>query len=112
MRSTNVPPCWRANSQLKSEVRALPTCNSPVGDGAKRTLGALMARRSLVVDDGDRSGRAALHRHLELLAQVLRRVLVEDVEVPVVSHLKDLRQKTHADGVAGARVEVHDHLDG
>ena len=31
-----MPPCWRANSQLNSAVRALPTCNCPVGDGANR----------------------------------------------------------------------------
>ena len=31
-------PCvWRANSQLNSAVRALPTCSCPVGEGAKRT---------------------------------------------------------------------------
>jgi hypothetical protein len=32
-----VPPRPRANSQLKSAVRAPPTCKYPVGDGAKRT---------------------------------------------------------------------------
>ncbi len=37
MRRTNVPPCRRANSQLKSAVRAPPTCRYPVGDGANRT---------------------------------------------------------------------------
>src|SRR5262245_22028381 len=44
MRRMFTPPCWRANSQLKSAVRALPTCNCPVGDGAKRT-------RTLAADD-------------------------------------------------------------
>jgi hypothetical protein len=34
-----VPPLWRAYSQLKMKVRALPTCRNPVGDGAKRTRG-------------------------------------------------------------------------
>src|SRR5262245_30695297 len=38
IRSTNVPPDPRARSQLYSAVRAPPTCSSPVGDGAKRTL--------------------------------------------------------------------------
>jgi len=30
---------WRAYSQLKIKVRALPTWRNPVGDGAKRTRG-------------------------------------------------------------------------
>src|SRR6266851_9369636 len=34
-----VPPWWRAYSQLKMKVRALPTCRKPVGEGAKRTRG-------------------------------------------------------------------------
>src|SRR5580658_7237500 len=34
-----VPPLWRAYSQLKMNVRALPTCRKPVGEGAKRTRG-------------------------------------------------------------------------
>ena len=38
MRSTNVPPSWRARSQLYSAVRAPPMCSTPVGDGANRTL--------------------------------------------------------------------------
>ena len=36
-RSTMVPPLWRAKSQLKMKVRALPTWRKPVGEGAKRT---------------------------------------------------------------------------
>jgi hypothetical protein len=36
MRSRNLPPWWRANSQLKSAVRAPPMCRNPVGEGAKR----------------------------------------------------------------------------
>src|SRR5689334_12301863 len=38
MRRMKVPPTWRAKSQLKSAVRAPPTCRKPVGLGAKRTL--------------------------------------------------------------------------
>src|ERR1700726_661468 len=34
-----VPPLWRAYSQLKIKVRALPTCRKPVGEGANRTRG-------------------------------------------------------------------------
>ena len=37
-RSQNVPPCLRANSQLRMAVRTLPTCRRPVGLGAKRTV--------------------------------------------------------------------------
>ena len=37
MRRMNAPPLWRAKSQLKSAVRAPPTCRWPVGLGAKRT---------------------------------------------------------------------------
>jgi hypothetical protein len=36
MRSSILPPVARANSQLKSAVRAPPMCRKPVGDGAKR----------------------------------------------------------------------------
>jgi hypothetical protein len=39
MRSRNVPPVWRAYSQLKRAVRAPPTWRYPVGDGANRTRG-------------------------------------------------------------------------
>ena len=42
MRRIIVPPLWRAYSQLKMNVRALPMCRNPVGDGAKRTLGMEM----------------------------------------------------------------------
>ena len=38
MRRIMVPPLWRAYSQLKMNVRALPMWRKPVGDGAKRTL--------------------------------------------------------------------------
>src|SRR5947209_18756958 len=37
MRNRNLPPWCRANSQLKSAVRAPPICRNPVGEGAKRT---------------------------------------------------------------------------
>ena len=36
IRSRNLPPWWRANSQLNSAVRAPPMCRKPVGEGAKR----------------------------------------------------------------------------
>src|SRR5262245_17842657 len=37
MRRMKVPRWWRAKSQLKSAVRAPPTCRWPVGLGANRT---------------------------------------------------------------------------
>ena len=40
IRSTIVPPDCRANTQLNSRERALPTWNIPVGEGAKRTRSA------------------------------------------------------------------------
>src|ERR1700722_14216876 len=36
IRSRNVPPVWRAYSQLKSAVRAVPMCIIPGGEGAIR----------------------------------------------------------------------------
>src|ERR1700761_1993152 len=36
MRSRNLPPVWRAYSQLKSAARAVPMCIIPVGEGAMR----------------------------------------------------------------------------
>src|SRR5580692_10127456 len=37
IRRTNTPPVWRAKAQSYSAVLMLPTCRSPLGDGAKRT---------------------------------------------------------------------------
>src|SRR6516164_822059 len=36
MRSRKAPPSWRASSQARSAVRALPRCMAPVGLGAYR----------------------------------------------------------------------------
>jgi hypothetical protein len=36
MRSRNLPPVWRAYSQLNRAVRAVPMCIMPVGEGAMR----------------------------------------------------------------------------
>ena len=38
IRSRHSPPSWRANSQLKRNVRTPPMCRKPVGLGAMRTL--------------------------------------------------------------------------
>src|SRR6266478_8287455 len=44
-----VPPLWRAYSQLKMNVRALPTCRKPVGEGAKRTRGPELDKSSFLM---------------------------------------------------------------
>jgi|GEM_PF-3615055 len=36
IRNTNKPPCLRANNQLNSAVRALPTWMDPLGAGSIR----------------------------------------------------------------------------
>src|SRR5262245_240205 len=36
IRSSILPPCRRANSQLNKAVRPPPMCRKPVGEGAKR----------------------------------------------------------------------------
>ena len=38
IRKINCPLFWRARSHANSAVRAAPTCNKPVGLGAKRVL--------------------------------------------------------------------------
>src|SRR6516162_1131686 len=58
----------------------------------------------------DRAGRAPVDRLAQPVAELLGRVLVQHVEVPVVAHLEDLGQDAHAHGVAGTLVEVHDDL--
>ena len=37
MRSTSVPPKWRAKAQLNKAVRTFPMWSEPVGDGANRS---------------------------------------------------------------------------
>src|SRR3954447_13032506 len=50
MRSTNVPPAWRAASQLYSAVRAPPMCSAPVGEGAKRTrMRSILGWRAVLI---------------------------------------------------------------
>src|SRR4051794_20684071 len=68
IRRMKTPPSWRANSQLNRAVRPLPTWKYPVGEGAKRTRGALTGvegsagsarNRAAQVDvvEGDGAGR-------------------------------------------------------
>ena len=51
IRRTNCPPCCRTKARSKSETYAVPTCGSPVGEGATRRrtgrggVGALMMTR-------------------------------------------------------------------
>src|SRR3954469_22408360 len=54
--SRNLPPWWRANSQLNTAVRAPPICRNPVGEGAKRVTTGL----SLALNRGFLSTYAAM----------------------------------------------------
>src|ERR1041384_1828045 len=68
IRRMNVPPLPRANSQLKSAVRALPTWRWPVGLGAKRRRITLRLRQRAHERDGMGGHRLALaHRLLALV---------------------------------------------
>src|SRR6185437_6146128 len=60
----------------------------------------------------DRPGRAPVDGLAQTVAELLGRVLVQHVEVPVVAHLEDLGHDAHAHGVAGTLVEVNDDLHG
>src|SRR5688500_6049646 len=81
MRNTKVPPWCRANAQLKSAVRASPTCGDPVGDGQNLTLtGAstpslpftVSAVRSVTPLHLVRQGPDALDDHVHLVADAHR----------------------------------------
>src|SRR5260370_14200929 len=69
IRRTKTPWCWRANSQLYSALRALPTWNIPVGEGAKRTRTAGVTDAEAIGLDSAlcRSGRLrhGTGRHVE-----------------------------------------------
>ena len=49
-RMMNLPPFFFARSQLKSAVRAPPTCSEPVGDGAKRVRCCIVGWRARAVE--------------------------------------------------------------
>ena len=49
IRSRNLPPWWRAKSQLNSAVRAPPICRKPVGEGAKRVTTGFDCELSLAL---------------------------------------------------------------
>src|SRR5438067_4000474 len=63
MRSRNLPPWCRANSQLKSAVRAPPMCRNPVGEGAKRTT-TLILRGWVWVSVISTLGQGVVTEHL------------------------------------------------
>src|SRR3954449_10534108 len=66
IRRKHSPPCWRANSQLNRNVRARPTCNQPVGDGAMRTrTGIRGAYRSRVFFGAHVSASGGIHTTLD-----------------------------------------------
>src|SRR3546814_2746258 len=87
MRSRSRPPWARANSQLITAGRALPTCSRPVGLGAKRTFIGLSqaagtsgsGRAAEGVGDGVAAVAAEgaagdLHARASLAALVLRQL--------------------------------------
>src|SRR6185437_8182049 len=53
IRRMNVPPVFRAKSQLYSAVRKLPICNWPVGEGANRTRTLPLSAINLMVTKSD-----------------------------------------------------------
>src|SRR6185312_4390910 len=55
IRRMNVPPVFRAKSQLYSAVRTLPICNWPVGEGANRTRTLPLSAINLMVTKSDAS---------------------------------------------------------
>src|SRR5664280_3196473 len=113
MRSTNVPPDWRATSQLNSAVRALPTWKYPVGDGAKRTRVASEATPGLLVlDERDGARGAPVGSLAHGFGELGTGVLVQSVEEPGIADLEDLGGDAHADGVARALVIVHNDFHG
>src|SRR5439155_4670663 len=60
------PPCGRAKSQLKRNVRARPTCRNPVGDGAIRTRTTMSAAyRSRVFFGAHVSASGGIHTTLD-----------------------------------------------
>src|SRR5690242_14907729 len=56
-----------------------------------------------------RLSRASLDRELDLRAQLLGRVLLQEVELVVVAQVEDRGHQTGADAVALAQVVVDDH---
>jgi hypothetical protein len=59
MRRMSFPPVFLAYSQLKSAVRAPPTCRLPVGEGANRTRGGPVRGAGVVVAEEATSTAAA-----------------------------------------------------
>src|SRR5450756_2831945 len=73
-RNTKVPPWWRANAQLYSAVRTLPTCRSPLGAGANRTRTAAVEppASSTTRDHRVGQGADAFDRDRNLVAHLHR----------------------------------------
>ena len=121
-----MPPPWRANSQLKSAVRALPTCSSPLGAGENRTRVTWRVitrpasdRASLGVVVGDGAARDRGPHDRELLRQLLEREAQQRGahgvgdgaahDVVVVGATHDARPP--APDVLGCRAGVAEQLD-
>src|SRR5580692_2093600 len=78
IRRTNVPPVFRAQSQLKSAVRTPPMCRYPVGDGAKRTRVLMRDEVARSKADGAVGFAASLVADVELGGGGVDRIVVGD----------------------------------
>src|ERR1700722_18063410 len=79
-RIRNLPPVWRAYSQLKSAARAVPMCIIPVGEGAIRvTTGALggTAGSGIALPAGRARALSTRLRRLPSAAVLLRGALAQ-----------------------------------
>ena len=63
IRSRHSPPCWRAKSQLKRNVRTPPMWRKPVGLGAMRTRTVIALYRRGAVEFGAHVSSSGRHRH-------------------------------------------------
>src|SRR2546426_6587482 len=123
MRRTKAPRWWRANSQLKSAVRAPPTWRWPVGLGAKRTrtasLMSVQLEQATPRRGGERADARAPHRRVpeQVVIDVRgerrpddeRRVQEQPLERPQRAVADEL---VAPDDEAAAGLEAHVHLRG
>src|SRR5215831_19626074 len=93
IRSTNVPPVERANAQSYRAVRTLPTCRSPLGEGANRTLTSVTAGHRV----GERPDVLDGHRYL---VSVLKRA--DPRGCPGEQHVAR-EQRHHVTGIGDQR---------
>src|SRR5262245_37878876 len=103
IRRMKVPPWPRASSQLKSAVRALPTCNCPVGLGANLSL--ITSLGSRLWASGARKQRDSMHGDRPARAHRIHAL----VRLPLHAHLARVAGE-HAGQVRAKRVNVRNKL--